>query len=80
MFKLFDRHIEIKLAKNDKTSSTTESIPTPIINPEEISRIATDLGKKIVVGTLIVAGGIVAMTTLASIAKTAAEEAITNHD
>lgn len=74
MFK--NHHFEVKFKKDEKQQSN-EEVKTPIINPEEIKEIATDLGKKIVIGTITV---MAAAAVLGTTSKIVVHKATTNKE
>lgn len=68
---LKNRHIEVKLVKDNPSTPNEDVIP--VVNPEEISRLAKDLVKFAAVAGVIVAGAAVVLNTLSQIAVISAE-------
>lgn len=70
--KLLDNnHIELRFARNN--TSTPVEDPTPVVNPEELSRIAKGLVKYTAIAGVVVMGAGVVLKTLSEIAVIAAE-------
>lgn len=67
---MLKRHLELKLVKTP-TSSTNDVVPT--ISTEEISQLATDIGKKIAVTYVVAFGASVVLYALGQIAIIAVE-------
>lgn len=71
MFK--NRHFEVKLVKDAQSQPTTVEETKPSIDIEEISRHAKELGKQLIIGSLIVIGSTIALSTLSQIAVNACD-------
>jgi alpha-N-acetylglucosamine transferase len=76
MFK--NRHFEVKFVKDSKAPA--EEISTPLVNPEELSRIAKEIVKYTAIAGIVVMGASVVLNTLSEIAVIAADSKINEKD
>ena len=62
-----NRHIQVKVVK-DSAQPTIEEVDTkPVINIEEISRHAQEIGKKMLLGTLVLMGAAAVLATASQV-------------
>ena len=69
---MFGRHLEVKLVKNSK--ETTEAT-TPLVNPEDVRRIAKDVVKYVTIG----AAALMATATVLDTVSKITVNSIDNH-
>lgn len=76
---MFKKHsIQVKYVKDADQPFITEESIKPSIDFDEISRHAQELGKKLMVGTIIVMGAAAALATASQIAVNSANNAQKN--
>lgn len=76
---MFKKHsIQVKFVKDADQPTVTEESTKPSIDFDEISRHAQELGKKFMVGTIIVMGAAATLATVSQIAVNSADNAQKN--
>lgn len=78
MFK--NRHFEVKLVKDSAQNVTVDEQAKPVVDIEELSHHAKELGKKLLVGTLIIMTAGAALSTASQIAVNACDKPRKNED